>query len=161
MDYIVNVDGVDILIERNESSESQERLLKYYVNLLKANGAEFSEEKERVLQQIVDNMTEMAAQEKIDLIGMEQIDRITSYVGKLKELTDSEKDTANALEEVLDVAIDDAKQESKMINGNKFLYEKGTLDIEQYCKKLYDIGEETKGNTWTLYIDEEGELVIY
>ena len=161
MDYIVNVDGVEILIERNESSESQGRLLRYYVDLLKANGAEVSEEKEHALQQIVDNMTEMAAKEKLDLIGMEQISRITSYVGKLKELTDSEKVTANALEEVLDVAIDDAKQEITMINGNKFLYEKGTLNIEQYCKKLHDIGEETKGNTWKLYIDEEGELVIY
>ena len=161
MDYIVNVDGVDILIEGNETSKNRDLLLKYYSNLLMANGANISNEKQKALEQVVENMTDQAAQGKIAVLGAERVNIIASYAEKIQALTAEEKDTADALLEVLDVAMEDVKQECKMINGNKFVFQKGTVDIELYCKKLYNIGQETKGNTWTLYIDEEGELVIY
>ena len=63
--------------------------------------------------------------------------------------------------EEIDATAEDAEQDSVLVNGNKFLFKKGSLDIEKYMEKLYSIGEEQKGNTWTVYLDDEGELVIY
>lgn len=161
MAYTVNIDGMDIMIEENVPGENHDRLFQYYVNLLKANGTKVSTQKEHALRQIVDNMTNIEVQRIIDTIGARQLTRLMSYVEKFTRLTVPEKEKADALEEVLEAAGEDAMQERKNINGNVFLYEKGTLNIDHYCKKLYDIGEKTKGNTWTIYIDEEGELVIY
>ena len=135
MDYVVNINGVDVVIEQNEKRENRDRLLKYYNGLLGSRGIDSDEGKQKALASIVDNMTEAAAKEKLDSV--------------------------DDIAEVIDATAEDAEQDSVLVNGNKFLFEKGSLDIEKYMEKLYSIGEEQKGNTWTVYLDDEGELVIY
>ncbi len=46
------------------------------------------------------------------------------------------------------------------INGNTFNYKK-SLDIEKYMDQLNEIGEKSKGQSYTVYLDDDGELVIY
>ena len=125
-------------------------------------------------------MTEKSAETKANSFEQAQLSRILAYAEKFAELrlkqqsqevaeklSDAENEKASkmaeALVEVLDATAeeDTGNQETVDINGNKFIYEKGTLNIRDYVQKLFDIGEKTKGNTWTVYLDEEGELVIY
>ena len=65
MDYVVNINGVDIVIEQNENRENRDRLLKYYSGLLGSRGIDSDEGKKKALESIVENMTESAAKEKL------------------------------------------------------------------------------------------------
>lgn len=161
MDYVVNINGVDIVIEQNEANENRSRLLKYYEKLLQGKGVEVSNEKQKALEAIVENMTEVAAKEKLTSFDSRRMNRLMAYASALSHLTKEEKEMADSLDEVLEAAVEDEDQETILVNGNKFLFEKGSIDVNQYMQILYSIGEEKKGNTWTIYIDEEGELVIY
>ncbi len=187
MDYVVNIDGIDLVIEqhtiesRQQSNHQQRnRLLAYYEKLLKVSGTEETPERLEALNQLVDNMTEKSAESKADNLEKAQLNRVLAYAEKIFEFNlkqQSSEDTekiskaevektdkmAEALVEVLDATIEDDtnNQETVDINGNKFIYDKKSLNIRDYVKKLFDIGEKTKGNTWTIYLDEEGELVIY
>lgn len=161
MDYVVNINGVDIVIEQNEKRENRDRLLKYYNSLLGSRGIDSDEGKQKALESIVDNMTEAAAKEKLDSVDDSRLNRLMAYANAFAKLTKEEEDMADALAEVIDATAEDAEQDSVLVNGNKFLFEKDSLDIEKYMEKLYSIGEEQKGNTWTIYLDDEGELVIY
>ncbi len=161
MDYVVNINGVDIVIEQNESNENRSRLLEYYSKLLQANGIDFTSDKENALKKIVGNMTEYAASEKLSSLDEGQLNRLVAYASAINQLTKDEKELADALEEVIEATLEDDEFDSILVNGNKFVYEKGSIDIKAYMQKLYLIGEEKKGYTWTIYVDEEGELVIY
>lgn len=161
MDYIVNINGVDVVIEQNENRENRDRLLKYYSGLLGSRGIDSDEGKKNALENIVDNMTESAAKEKLASVDDSRLNRLMAYANAFAKLTKEEEDMADALEEVIEAMAEDAEQEAVLINGNKFLFEKGSLDVQEYMEKLYAIGEEQKGNTWTIYLDDEGELVIY
>ena len=185
VDFTINVNGIDIVIEphsaeaRNDRVHMQrKRLLAYYERLLEVTGAKETPERKAALNRIVDNMTEKNAEENADIFKQRQLKRLLAYAEKFSDLTrkqsieeseqisksDMEKAVkmADALTEVLDAAIEDPDdQETVEINGNKFVYERETLDIKNYAEKLYDIGEKTKGNTWTIYLDKDGELVIY
>ena len=106
-------------------------------------------------------MTEDAAEKKLSRFEEQQVNRLMAYANAISKLTKQEEQTVDALLEVVEAMADDPEQEAVMINGNKFVYEKDSLDINKYAEKLFAIGEEQKGNTWSIYIDEEGELVIY
>ena len=157
MGYMINVEGKDVLIENYESShDNRAKLLEYYSALLESNGTTLSEGKKKALNQIVENMTEASAESRLEC----QKTRIMAYAKHIM-LNKEQQMMAEALEEVIDASVEDDEMESVLINGNKFLYEPGTIDVDKYAKKLHDIGEETKGNTWTIYTSEDGELVIY
>lgn len=46
------------------------------------------------------------------------------------------------------------------VNGNTFNYKKG-LDIQKYMDRLIAIGDNSTGQSYAVYLDEDGELVIY
>lgn len=187
MNYVVNVNGIDIVIEshtaesrQQDNYEQRNRLMSYYKMLLKIKGIEADSEKNKVLNYIVDNMTEQNAQKKADSFEQAQMKRILTYATKFAELklrqeppedeepiskaeSDKVDQMADALLEVLDAVADDNidNNETVEINDNKFIYEKDTLNIRDHVQKLYDIGKQSKGNTWTIYLDDKGELVIY
>ena len=54
MDYVVNINGVDVVIEQNEKRENRDRLLKYYNGLLGSRGIDSDEGKQKALASIVD-----------------------------------------------------------------------------------------------------------
>lgn len=189
MDYTVKVNGldVDITIESNNVNSNEDerysqrnRLLAYYKGLLEIKGIAPESDQYKALNYLVNNLTEQNAKEKIDNFEKARADRLLAYMIKIaqlklkKEAPEEEQEItredfkkmekmADALVEVLDATCEDMQecQEAVEINGNKFLYNKNDLNIREYLTKLYDIGEQTKGNTWTVYCDEEGELVIY
>lgn len=187
MDYVVNVNGIDIVIESHTPESRQQdnyaqrkRLMSYYTKLMEMKGIEADSEKYKALNIIVDNMTEQNAEKKADSFEQAQMQRLLAYATKFAELklkqespeaaeqiskseSDKAEKMADALLEVLDAVMDDNtdNHETVDINGNKFIYEKDTLNIRDYVQKLFDIGEQCKGNTWSIYLDDEGELVIY
>ena len=160
MDYIININGVDIVIEQ-EKTDNRDRLLAYYSKLLDAKGVALEDSKDKALKSLVNNMTEDAAEKKLSRFEEQQVNRLMAYANAISKLTKQEEQTVDALLEVVEAMADDPEQEAVMINGNKFVYEKDSLDINKYAEKLFAIGEEQKGNTWSIYIDEEVELVIY
>lgn len=189
MDYMVNVNGIDILITLESDNDNcrdserysqRRRLLTYYKRLLGIKGIDPESEKYKTLEYLVNNLTEQNAKTKVDNFEKAQADRLLAYMIKIAQLKlnrespqDEEQITkeeckkmermADALIEVLDASCEDIRegQETVEINGNKFVYNKNELNIKEHLIKLYEIGEQAKGNTWTIYCDEEGELVIY
>lgn len=187
MDYLITEKGIDIIIESREtepksreSYQHRDRLMSYYQALLKFKGTQLNSKQYRALNYIVSNMTEAKACEKADDFEKAQYNRLLAYATALtksqlentkpeeakkinqKELEKIDK-IAGALVDVLDAATADEQelQETVTINENKFVYTKGSLEIRDYVQQLFDIGERTKGNTWTIYLDAEGDLVIY
>ena len=161
MDYKVNINGVDILIEQNEDSKNRSHLLEYYRKLLQAKGVELDSDKYKALETTVENMTETSAKEKLDGFDPMRMEQIIFYAKAFGKLNKTESATVDALMEVLDASLADGNLAAIFVNGNRFTYEKDSVDVSKYMEKLYAIGEEKKGNTWTIYVDEEGELVIY
>lgn len=144
-----------------EKNYSRYRLLSYYSKLINARGIELNDSQEATLKSLVNNMMEDAAQKKISKIEEQRRIRLMAYAEAFKSLTKEEEQMADALLEVIDATEEDPEQEAVIVNGNKFLYEKGSLDIKKYIDKLSEIGKEQKGQTWSIYVDDEGELVIY
>lgn len=161
MDYMVNINGVDVLIEHEETTDNRDRLFDYYKELIAAKGVTLKGSQKKALKTLVDNMTEDAAGKKMSKMEEQQITRLMAYANAISKLTKEQEETADALIEVIDATAEDPVQEDVMINGNKFIYEKGSLDVKKYADKLSAIGNEQKGNTWSIYVDDEGELVIY
>lgn len=162
MDFIVNINGQDILIaEEEETTKSRERLRSFYAELLRARGIELNQEQERSLQTWVMNLTESHAETELAGFDRSMEKRLKTYANRFRELTKEEQETADALMEVIDAVSEDPEQESYVINGNKFVFEKGSLDIKKYADKLNEIGKRNHGNTWFIYLDDDGELVIY
>lgn len=170
MDYTVNINGIDIIIEQHSAEARQQsthqqrnRLLTYYKKLLRTAGIEETSKRENALNNLIDNMTEKSAEIKADNFEQNQLKRILTYAEKITGANEGPNKIADALVEVLDTIADENidNQETVDINGNKFIYDKSTLNIKDHVQKLFDIGKSVKGNTWTIYLDEEGELVIY
>lgn len=145
----------------DERTDNRDRLLKYYTKLLALKGINLDQSQNKVLNSLVNNLTEDSAKKRISDIDKQRLNRLMAYANSFNKLTKKEEFTVNALLEVVDAASEDPEQESVMINGNKYLYEKDSLDINKYKEKLYAIGNKQKGNTWSIYIDDEGELVIF
>ena len=62
MDFMVETETGDIMIEpKDQSTEQRNRLLQYYSAILAEGGSEVSEKKERVLQHIAFSMSEKDA----------------------------------------------------------------------------------------------------
>ena len=161
MNYMVNINGVDVMIEYEEATDNRDRLLGYYQKLIAAKGVTLKEPQDKALKILIDNITEDAAEKKISKMKEQQLNRVMAYANAISKLTKEQEETVDALMEVIDATVEDPEQESVMINGNKFVFEKGSLDIKKYADKLVAIGNEQKGNTWSIYVDDEGELVIY
>jgi hypothetical protein len=144
-DFIVEIDGVQIPVEFQKKREKplNKELLARYCSLLETANKNLTDAQKRSLETLVDNMTETAADKTI------------------KRIKEDDDNLADSLIEIIDATMDDPKQESVMINGNKFLFEKGSVDIKKYAYKLYEVGEKQQGDTWTIYLDGDGELVIY
>ena len=163
-DYVVN--GILIEVAKpDEERKQRERLLTYYKMLLKVNEYSLDEKQKKALETVVKNMTEEAAEQKAGIIDESTAFRLLTYYNALKNMNESQKDEvkkiAEGLWEVIDATVEDGEYKSVVVNGNKFLYEEGSVDVGKYADKLYEIGQNAKGNTWTIYTDEEGELVIY
>lgn len=100
------------------------------------------------------------------------LSRVLSYAAKINDLANkrlSETEAAEIRKKKagdLDVIVDAYMQydisddEIIEINGNTFNFKK-SLDIQKYMDRLYAIGEKSKGESYTVFIDEDGELVIY
>lgn len=161
MEHTISTDGGDILIEYEESTYNRNLLLKYYKKLIAAKGTTLTPSQDKALKKLVDNMTEDAAGKKISNIEESQIIRLLAYADALNKLTGEQEQIADALLEVIEATAEDPEQEVVLINGNKFIYEKESLDIKKYADKLSAIGKEQQGNTWSIYENKEGELVIY
>ena len=161
MDYMVNVNGVDVMIEHEDTTENRDRLLDYYQKLRVCKGFALKDHQKKALETLTYNMTEDAAGKRISKMEERQITRLMAYANAISKLTKEQEETVDALMEVIDATAEDPEQEAVMINGNKFVYEKGSLDVKKYADKLSAIGNEQKGNTWSIYVDDEGELVIY
>lgn len=141
-DYVIEINGRSIVVEI-EGKKNRTDLLNRYKSLLEASGKVLSDKQAKSLAVLVENMTEAAAKERMARYDWNDEGFISSLM------------------EVVDATADDPEQESVMINGNKFLFEKGSIDINTVANKLYAIGEQQKGETWTIYLDADGELVIY
>jgi len=160
MDYIITIDGMQIVVEDEKPTVHRDRLQKYYSALLKCVYGELSDAQKAALGTYVRNMTESAAEERLEAVSEEEKDKQTDN-SAFQEVDGQERETAETLLEIIDAMQDDPEQEAILINGNKFLFDKGSLDITKYAEKLFRIGESSKGNTWSIYVDDEGELVIY
>jgi hypothetical protein len=154
-----NGDGT--MNEYEKESDSRDRLMEFYIKLISGRGVALQESRYKALKSLVNNLTEDAVDKKLSRLEEQRVNRLMAYVSALNKLTKEEEQTADALLEVIEATAEDPEQESATINGNNFLFEKGTLDIGKYVDKLSAIGNEQKGNTWSVYVDDEGELVIY
>ncbi len=188
MDYIVNSNGTEIVIKIEgmtnksmDNSEQRIRLLGYYSNLIGLDGDKKDSKRKEVLERIVNSMTELEASQRVSDFEERFVARTMAYASKIAELygkdkvspvtiisentreAEDAKALASAINDVIDAEaeLDPNEVEIAKINGNNFRYQKGSLDIRDYAEKLYQIGNESKGNTWTIYLDNEGELVIY
>ena len=160
MDYIITIDGMQIVVEDEKPTGHRDRLLQYYTGLLNHVAGDLSDAQKAALETYVRNMTESAAEERLEAVSEEEKCKQTDD-SAFQEVDGQERETAETLLEIIDAMQDDPEQEAVLINGNKFLFDKGSLDITKYAEKLFRIGESSKGNTWSIYLDDEGELVIY
>ncbi len=71
------------------------------------------------------------------------------------------KGSSDAFYEVVKASMQDDNLSVAKANGNLFLYDKAELDPRKYVKELREVGERKQGETWTLYLSGDGELVIY
>ena len=187
LDYMITGNGIEITVEsganeniNRDHRQQRDRLMKYYQKLLELKGVESDTVRCKALAHMVENMTEAKAREKADDFEKAQYLRLLAYATALSRLQLNKENSeeaeeidkeelgkidkmASALVEVLDAAADDEQelQETVEINGNKFVYTRDSLDIRNHIQQLFEIGERTKGNTWSIYLDDEGELVIY
>ena len=170
MDYIVDANGVKILIEEHTAEErdsdmykQRKRLLKYYELLLKSKNIEKDSKKYKALVNMVDSLTEDHAKESANHFDENLLKRLIAYTTMLNSKKSMLNDTADALDEILEAVCEDenSNEITVEINGNKFVFDNESLDLEKYSKRLAEIGNRTKGNTWKIYLDDDGELVIY
>ncbi len=145
----------------HEGNENRQHLLGYYTKLLAARGANLDEKQSKTLNILVNRMTESAAEDAIQEFEKSRLKRLIAYADAFYSLSKEEEEDADALLEVINATKDDSEEEIVLINGNNFRFEKGSLDINKYTDKLTEIGERTQGNTWFIYLNDDGELVIY
>lgn len=170
MDYIIDANGVKILIEEHTDEErnsdmykQRKRLLKYYELLLKDKNIDKNSKKYNALVNMVDSLTEERAKESANRFDEKLLKRLLAYNAMLNSKDTMLNDMADALDEILEATCEDEKSNevTVAINGNKFIFDKECIDLEKYSKRLAEIGDRTKGNTWKIYLDNDGELVIY
>lgn len=144
-----------------EEKKNRSKLLLYYTQLLSARGSNLDEKQSKALDSIVDRFTEAEAERTLKNFDENRLNRLLAYSNAFHALTKSDEEEADALLEVVNAVKDDPEEEIFMINGNKFRFEKGSINIEKHKDTLFEIGERTKGNTWFIYENDNGELVIY
>ena len=167
MDYIINVDGVDIIIEREEKGPSVERdkLFEKYREIEEKTGQVMNNKRLAVLRKIAYSLSEEDAKEKNSKISSAEADfmlRMSAYAAKLLNVPEI-KDIIEPVNELLD-AYDDYDFESEKtveINGNHFTFDPNKVDIESISKKLYALGEKDKDNYWIVEISDDGEVVLH
>ena len=157
-----------IMIEVTEGkSEQRNRLLEYYSKLQSEDGMEMSDKKKQVLKRIAFSMSEEDAHEQCSKIEEATKKRLLAYHKALSNLHQRQTDE---LQEIKDTVADlveayedyDFEQEKTIeINGNFFTYDPDQFDVNKHQDSLYKLGNESKGNTWRVEIDENGEVVLH
>ena len=146
MDIDYEIDGILIETKTNEIDDlDRKKLLRFYKDIL---ADKLTDKRELALIQLVSNMTQNRAKE------MQKARLLTYAKALMPEITDS-------IIEVLDAIADEIDDLVVEINGNKFIYAKDSLNIKDYEDRLSELGNDSKGNTWHIYLDNEKELVIY
>lgn len=144
-DYLVKFgDDEDFhLIETwpsDDVSQKRERIIQYYTHILKVEG--YDQDAIDRLKWLINNMAEKIV---------------------MKSSPESLAETIEAMKDTVEAAREDNLEnlETIEINGNKFIYEKNSLEPSAFRERLEEIGNRTKGNSWMIYVDDSGELVIY
>lgn len=161
MDYTVNVNGMEVLIEKTDKTPtvSREELYNMYLDLF--SDLDFNEKQKQLLKRIAFALNEEEANEIIFSIkDAKRNVRLATYACRLLDVPEIEERITPVLElmeEFEDVDFD--KYESVFINGNEFTYEKDTLNIDVIADLLFKVGETRKGKRFSVEIDEEGVVI--
>ena len=170
MDYIVNINGVDILIETTSKEPVVERskLFDNYLKIKKDAGEEIDAKTERILKEIAFSLSENDAKIKNEKISKAEADfmtRMMVYANKIKSFSNLPEIKAilDPVDELIEAYqdFDFDKEKTVEINGNHFTYNPQTIDIDSISDKLFKMGEKHKGNYWRVEIADNGEVVLY
>ena len=142
--------------------DKRKAVLNYYRSMLKVSHKEYDP---TMLEKYIDGMSdydvEMAYQ-RLAMVGIISIPFFMVGIIKNKpQIAAAVKKMAVAMEAILKCIghYDYSKTRTEEINGNYFSYEKD-FPIEKYRKELYDMGDDEKGEKYTVYL-QDGELVVY
>ena len=152
-------------------ADKYDPLLEYYIILMEKMG-KTDDETKRKIEYLLRNASDKDLTELVERV--KRIDptlrRYMAYYTAFLDIQKTEQETpelkrdmiAESMEERLkDYANYDYKNElRKEINGNIFNYERG-FPIEEYADVLSSFGKEEKGEVYSVYLDEDGELVVY
>lgn len=154
-----------------KKADKYDPLLEYYVRLMKAKGKADKESGERI-----EHLLRNATENDLDALSarIEKIDpafkRIQAYYnalsehqrGKIEEAEPTSDELAESMEKRLKAYdnYDYKKELRKEINGNVFVYA-NDFPIDNYIDVLSSYGDEEVGEVYSVYLDEEGELVVY
>lgn len=168
MDYLIGSRDEIITIEKETvNTEQRNRLLECYMVFQTEDGKNLSDKEKDVLKRIAYSLSEEEAKRRCDKIKEAQKRRLMAYKNVIDSFKNDKKDE---LQEIMDTvgdlveAYDDYDFDSEQtvkINGNYFTFNSDSFDIEKHKKSLAKIGDESKGNTWRIEVDETGEVVLH
>ncbi len=144
------------------ATDIRQKVLKYYSRILSYTNNDYEpsrlenyvksmsdQEVERAYQKLV-----MAGITKLPFMALGPIGMAAAVPASLMEMVI----TAQAILKCIG-DYDYSKSITEEINGNIFSYEK-EFPIEEYRQELYDIGNDVKGDKYSVYL-QDGELVVY
>lgn len=168
MDYIIeDKDGIVMVEIEGGNSEQRNRLFEYYQKFQKSSDEDASEKKKQVLKRIAFSMSEEDAQKQCERIEEATRKRLMAYHNALSKFQQKQDDDLQEIEDTVDDLVeayedyDFDREKTVEINGNHFTYNPEQFDIEKHKDSLAKLGNESKGNTWRVEIDESGEVVLH
>lgn len=147
-DYSDNLQPESIKMDDEMKYARRRKLLDFYVNLLAKKGLTLDAKEHEALSFLIISMTEEYAAQRLEKANWDE---------------EEANIIAQSIQEVIEATMMDdlTNREVIYLNGNNFVYDRREINIEKYKKGLIEIGKETQNNTWELYLDSNGELVIY
>lgn len=164
-------------------SDRYSRLQEYYIRLMQSKGM-YSKASGAKISHILQDMSSRDLEHLEERVSLEdrQYRRINAYYDALSKLqakgnmvaeeqaiynkdfpiTPESDVLANEMQSTVK-AYDNYDIDSEnriMINGNTFVYE-SDFPIEAYREDLAAYGEDEQGETYSVYLDNEGRLVVY
>lgn len=148
------------------------RLFEYYVRLMQNKGLA-----DKTSSKKIDYVLRNMSAQEMDIL-IERVEskdksykRLMAYVQALSKLKDKSipKDAQPNNDELAEVMNSTLKayekydvdcEERVEINGNTFIYKSG-FPIDQYREELASYGEDEQDEIYSVYLDDEGRLVVY
>lgn len=187
MDYMLNIGGECVLIEgwpkdewESENYAQRRKLFEECEKFIIGSSEEEIAKRKEALKRLLCTLSESGAKQKNQNLVAGRLKKMLKFASYLEECTRENCDTkeleekypgeneefelfVDAIAEVVDAVAEEdfENQRTVEINGNKFVYNAQKLRIEEHLQKLKEIGEKRKGETWAVFLDEDGELVVY